>query len=260
MDNAVKIVQLLSPAITITFGLLAFVVGLLAWRQQLLDKRKFEIAEQALVGFAKVAEAIHELRQRPRAWEGMYVWVEERYRALVPKGGKISDYRWHMGRREFWYRLDPKALARYEEVHAELEPIRTLVRTYLSKEIEDQLLVLRSQFWSVRGAAEVLSEINPNPPSDPDHYFDGEPVTLDPGDPAEAKWTPEEEIKMEASFLPQRWEATPFDDHPDRIVVKIQNAETELKRLCQPYMDINPYSFLKRLFQSLNPKHKALPD
>ena len=42
----------------------SFVWGLVAWRLQLLDKRRFEVTEQVMVLYTKVAQAISVLRIR----------------------------------------------------------------------------------------------------------------------------------------------------------------------------------------------------
>jgi len=50
-------------------ALAVFLFGLVAWRLQLLDKRRFEVAEQALIVHSKVTEALRVLRQR-NSWKG----------------------------------------------------------------------------------------------------------------------------------------------------------------------------------------------
>jgi hypothetical protein len=55
--------ELFKLLFTMVGALLIFILGLLAWRQQLIDKRRFEVAEEVMVMYAKLAAQVRMLRQ-----------------------------------------------------------------------------------------------------------------------------------------------------------------------------------------------------
>lgn len=58
MDNVIKVIQVIAPLITVGLAIL----GLLAWYWQLVAKRKFEIAEQAVTVFRRANDALSYIR------------------------------------------------------------------------------------------------------------------------------------------------------------------------------------------------------
>ena len=72
--------SLAGPALTFVL----FVVGLYIWRRQLIAKRRFEIAEQAIAATIGAIEGLSHIRQR-MLWAGELAAVE------VPKGVTAQD-------------------------------------------------------------------------------------------------------------------------------------------------------------------------
>ncbi len=225
---------------------LLFLAGLLAWRQQLLDKRKFEVAEQALVTFSKIAEGLRVLRQR-NDWTGMHEWIESQKPA--------NNYRRHLARREWMYRIPEGKRSEFEFALRELGPTRVLASLYLTPSVDRQLLVLWLSYQRVLSAAEMLMSIDPATDKSIDPANDPEPNPEPDYDTSENEMTPEQEIEQEREQLPIRF-TNPFPNSPDDISSAVAQAQITIHELCKPYADINPYSFLGRLGSSLIPPRK----
>jgi hypothetical protein len=75
--------------------------------------------------------------------------------------------------------------------------------------------------------------------------------------PEDDDLTNEQEQELEKEHFPIRFAADPFENPEDKIADRIREARNKLERLCAPFTDINPYSFLKRLWLSLLWNRKA---
>jgi hypothetical protein len=236
MENFLKLL----PVIV---GFFLFLAGLLAWRQQLLDKRKFEVAEQVLVAYAKVAEALRVLRER-NPYAGSSEWIA----AQRPE----NNYRHYLARRDWMYRIPEKKLEAFEAIYKELSPAEVLASVYLSTPIVAKLVGLKIAFMQVKKASRDLMSIHPSRYVDPQRE-DDDAIPETDYDDSDDPMTPEEELALEKEQLPIRF-VGPIKDYPDTMTALIAQNQMRLHELCQPYTDINPYSFLFRLCLSLFPR------
>lgn len=225
---------------TFIVGLLIFVAGLLAWRLQLLDKRKFEVAEQVVTVSSKVAEAIRVLRTR----HDMNGFVEAE--SLGPR----AIFR---AKRRFYYGIPEAKLRAFEEVYKELAPTMVLARLYLSDAIASRMETLQFAFEAVKYAAYKLGQIDPEHPGDI-LFLPGDRPPLD--QPEEPDDTPsdEEMIKIQDEELEVRF--LPFlslDQDEDDLSQRITTMGRDLDRLCRPYKSVDPWRFLARFVSMFMP-------
>ena len=75
MQTIVQLVQVIAPLVTVAI----FLMGLRAWYWQLVAKRKFEIAEQAIIVFRRANDALSRIRS-PIGWSS------EHERVKIPDG------------------------------------------------------------------------------------------------------------------------------------------------------------------------------
>jgi hypothetical protein len=228
-------------------GLLAFIAGLLAWRQQLLDKRRFEVAEQVLLTFSNVKDGIRVLRQR-NSYDGMREHI---------KVDPANHYRYHMATREWQYGIPKEKQQAFNEVFKHLAPARVLARLYLNEDIGRCLDQISLCYSLVLDASRRLPALDPYPSVDPHNE---EPPPEQDYMPEDDELTNEQQQVVEKQLFPIRF-GPEFFDQDDPIAKRIREAEAKLHLLCAPYTDLNPYQFLKRLLLSLFParKPKATP-
>ena len=145
-------------------ALAVFLFGLVAWRLQLLDKRRFEVAEHALLVHTKVTEALRVLRQR-NSWKGFReAWNKELGE------GEYDRYNHYRARRRWQYHIPDEKMKSFEEVYKELAPTIELARLYLSLEAATLLMCLSGHFEKVRQASYDLIRIEqPNDSIDPEN-------------------------------------------------------------------------------------------
>lgn len=228
-------------------ALAVFLFGLVAWRLQLLDKRRFEVAEQALLVHSKVAEALRVLRQR-NSWKGF----RDEWRKELGDS-KYSRYDHYRARRRWQYQIPDEKMKAFEEVYKELGPTVELARLYLSLEVASLLMVLEGHFETVKRASLDLIRIEqPNDSIDPEN---DEPAPLDEAPPSfddDEELTPEQEKFIEQAAFPVRFERRGIFQVPDdQMTTTIREQFEKLQVVCKPYTNTNPYWFLWRLVASL---------
>src|SRR4051812_22906482 len=150
--------ELVRIALTFLGALVVFTLGLLAWRQQLLDKRKFEVAEAVLLAFTKLEAAIESVRSsRPQGGASDYVTKE----LGIDPGNRYSYY---MGVRKWYYRITPEQREELTTAFKEFTSAWTLASIYLP-EAPHIMSAASDYYWKLLRAATVLGEIDPRPPS-----------------------------------------------------------------------------------------------
>lgn len=212
----------------VTFSL--FLLGLLAWQQQLSDKRRFEVAEQVLVTFNRIAYAIRQVRQRHRWWH------------LVDMPDPVpSHYEQEKCYRLARYSIPEETLKALDTEMANLRPTHVLAKMYLRPDIATNLLVLERTVAKVKDAAERLPRIDPRaalePKIDPEDF---EPLEPDyPQDPDEYPFNQEQQEKVGADLMrirfenrdPETEEARPGDS----TLMAIESARLALEASCARY-------------------------
>lgn len=240
--------ELLKTLFALVGALLIFTLGLLAWRQQLLDKRRFEVAEQVLVMFAKLVAQIRILRQRHN-YAGMSEWI----------GSELGEadhteeqrYRKHMARREWQYRIPEEKQKAFNEVYKDFTPTVALARMYLSGEIVTALQRIEDRYELVVRAANVLVYINPDPSIDPHNQSDEHGEHIIPSWPYGPDEPDEQEaIEKEKEHFPIRFEKL---REPDAFDIKMDTEQASLALACKPYTDQGPYRFLRSFLVTLLP-------
>lgn len=243
--------ELVKGLLALLGALLIFTLGLLAWRQQLLDKRRFEVAEEVLVMYARLAAQIRILRQR-NDLHGINEWIRaqlERKRVREDQHA-IWSYEWDMVRREWLYRIPEKKQEAFNEVYRNFTATVALARMYLSEDIVAGLVRIEGVYNSVETAARVLVKINPEPPIDPEAQREyGEPSSHWPYDP-DYEPSSAEALDKEKLHFPIRFRAL---QPPDATDISIDTAEAYLALACKPYTDQGPYQFLYSFLATLLP-------
>jgi hypothetical protein len=228
-------------------GLLAFIAGLLAWRQQLLDKRRFEVAEQALLTYGKIAQALQVLRER-NSYTGMSEFIESRKPA--------NNYRRYRAAREWQYGFPEDKQRAFNEAYKDLDSVRALANLYLSTEVADALGTLKQVYFRIREASRylIMIDMDPNKTIDPQNQMDDPTPEMDYM-PEDNELTAEQEQDLEKHAFPIRFMSDPPSEEDD-VYREIYTNGLKLEKLCKPYTDLNPYLFLKRLALSLFLKYK----
>lgn len=137
---APPIVQAVSIAVTAVFA----VISLRAWRTQLIGKRRFEIAEQAIVAIYKAKEALE--------------WI----RSPASFGGESAERPRHDRESEGEARLRDAYFVPFKRIKdtsadfAELTKVRLLCRAYFGDEIVKKIEVLFQALTQVRVSAKML--------------------------------------------------------------------------------------------------------
>lgn len=213
----------------LTFAL--FVLGMLVWQKQLIDKRRFEVAEQALVVFGRVSSVIQQLRTR-------HPWGH-----LVREDShKNSHYAQEATWRELRYSIPPEGLTSLKEGLAPLRPTHVLAKMYLPIEIAQDLLVLEGAVQKVKAAASRLVHIDPRAAIEPRlEPEDWQPVG-DPDYPEEEEFGEkqiEQHESVAAELLPIRFVERDFvTGEPlkmDLLTMEIEAARARLEKACRPY-------------------------
>jgi hypothetical protein len=233
--------------LTLVGALLIFTLGLLAWRKQLLDKRKFEVAEEVVVMSARLAAQVRILRQ-PNDHQGMGEWIKAK---MDHPTADTADYEQHMARRAWLYRIPEKKQEAFNKVHEDFTVTYALARMYLDDEIAKGLERIESIYERVVLAAEVLIGIDPNPSIDPENQSeDGETITPDwPYDPDD-KPDNEDAVAKEQLYFPMRFRVL---GGPDALGTELDATEDDLAVECRPYTDEGPYNFLCGFLVTLIP-------
>lgn len=197
MEDTIKMAAVLLQAGAIVVTAVFAVLGLRAWRTQLVGKRKIEIAEETLVLAYKIRNAIayarlpvhgpHEGLSRPRELAD-----DENFR-------KLKDS----------YFVPVERLRAYDEDFARLERQKVLSEVYFGRELLaplDDLLKVRGSI--LRAARTLLGSADSRPP--------------DPEELAELK-------RCEATI----WNYGDFDDE---TAVLVDEAVTAIERALRSYV------------------------
>lgn len=223
-------------------GLVAFITGLLAWRMQLLDKRRFEVADQALVTFAKIHVRIADLRTRHSDWS--YLGQDR----LSPR----EQVTYMRVRR---YSIPEAKEVAFKEVYKELSPAIVLSKLYLDLDIVQCLNELEFAVQKVRRASAELVAIAPDKSAEFEELVnDPAPPSFEDGDDEgyddrEARWR-----RIEKAALPIRFMDTPdfrTDLLTNELAARLFTARDKLQKLCKPYQDVGPWHFLARFGATL---------
>jgi hypothetical protein len=245
------LMELLKALPTLLGALFIFTLGLLAWRHQLLDKRKFEVAEQVVVYFAKMAAQIRILRQR-HGHAGMAEFVSGKVKSFTPSAlGPSLAAQKELARREFIYRIPDEKRAVFNELAKEYEATIKLARLYLSDAIADYLTALDTYYQSIELAAAVLPRIYPNPSADR-HVFS---VPLPDTDLFGIETVRDEAIEDERRLLPYRFHT---DGVGDTLDILLDTVSAALNIACRPYTEQGPYKFLWNFGRTLLPNTAKL--
>jgi hypothetical protein len=210
----------------VTFGL--FLLGLLAWQKQLTDKRRFEVAEQVLVTFNRVAHAIQQVRTRHRWWL-----------LLKTPSATLSRFEQERIRRRARYSIPDERMKALETELATLRPTYVLARMYLRPGIAEKLLVLERVVDEVKDAAERLPALDPRTELEPKvEIEDWEPL----GEPdyyEEEEFNEEQQKQVGASLMSIRFEqrdaASGRAKSGDEQLQRIDVARDALEVDCVPY-------------------------
>jgi len=230
--------SILSPIITFVL----FVLGLLAWRLQLIDKRRFEIAEEALVTYAKMGFLLARIRGRNR-YDGFAEFKAERKARW-----KFSTY---AAKREWQYRIPPEMIEEWGVLEKQALALSIQTQIYLTQEIAQRFVLPTDYYWRVADAAVILNMISPHPSIDPENK-EKPPTDYDDPEPL----TNEQCQDLEREFFPVRFETRTLGENKatDTISVHISENYQALVKLCEPYTNQNPYRFLYRFAQTLKPE------
>ena len=231
--------SIISPIITF----ILFTLGLLAWRLQLIDKRRFEVAEEVLVKYARMAALLKITRQRNQ-YRGFLEFRTER-----KPDTRYSEY---LLLREWQYRVPDEVQKEWDSGHRDAVATAVQAEIYLSTEIREAFSFPVECYQGVQEAAAILDSISPYPSIDP---YNEEPYPLpDYPDLDDDYLTNEQEQDLERVYFPVRFEdSTPGQVATDELSREIGRRFARLNELCRPYTNQNPYRFLYRFAQSLKP-------
>src|SRR5260370_24456201 len=100
MDEAIRVAQLLSPLLMVGVA----IVGLRAWYWQLIAKRRFEVAEQAMTVFERANDALSIIRTQ-------VLFGGDRERVEIPEGLDAAERAAHRNYGTYFVRLSDHAEA-----------------------------------------------------------------------------------------------------------------------------------------------------
>jgi hypothetical protein len=138
MDEAIRVAQLLSPLLTVAVA----IVGLRAWYWQLIAKRRFEVAEQAMTVFERANDALSIIRTQ-------VLFGGERVE--IPEGLDAAERAAHRKYGTYFVRLSDHAAA-FETIRLS----QVLCELHISQKAADALHVLFVVRHRVQNAAYML--------------------------------------------------------------------------------------------------------
>jgi hypothetical protein len=205
-----------------------FVLGVCLWRLQLGDRRRFEVAEQALLTFAKASEGISRLRRR-------FISVGELANAKASKNENDDEDADDTipspeeRREEQHRRLYNVYAARAEAIApalADLQATRILAEVHLGRaaaEAMDVPFAVRQQVFA------AVAALHDGPPFDPDLASSDER---------------RQHREFEESMRRQIGESRGQDgtaDKDDALGQKIDAARADLENACRPFLQNPPW-------------------
>lgn len=228
-------------------GFSLFVLGLLGWQKQLTDKRRFEVAEQVLVTFNRIAYAIQQARQRHRWWH-----------LVEMPNPPPSHYTQEQFYRKVRYSIPDETQNALRTEMANLRPTYVLAKMYLRFDIAERLLVLEKVVDQIADAAERLTNIDPRASLEPKEAIeDFEPLEPDyPEDPDEGVFDQAQQEKVGGDLMRIRFENRDPETGKARVgddlLMRLEVARVALETGCRRYQ-VSPslLGFLWRFFLSL---------
>lgn len=209
----------LAPLLTIVL----FACGVIVWRLQLVAKRRFEVAEQALTAFHRASDGLSRLR-------GMMIWAGELASVEVPQNLSKDDELRVRRYNVYASRAEVAAPA-----FAELRTAQVLADIHLGKVASRAMDVL------FHCRQEVFAAI--------DELHGGPPQSTAGLEGAALKEYTEFRASMRRVVNERRLaDGTPRDD--DKLSKEIDAARAELEAACRPFLD-DP-QWLKRVAGALS--------
>jgi hypothetical protein len=206
MDEAIKWALLLLPPL---LTLAVAIIGLRAWYWQLVAKRRFEVAEQAMTVFAGASDALSGIRSRAS------FGVEEE-RVKVPEYYDDDERRVRRKYGIYFDRADDRA-----EAFKSIRLTQVLCELHISKKAADALEVLFRVRHHALAAAHMLMMDDP---------------ALYPGEDTERRNARMQRIcKYEHDLLENRG----TDENPmatDRLSQQLNAARASLEAECKPLL------------------------
>jgi hypothetical protein len=209
----------LAPLLTVAL----FVCGVIVWRLQLVAKRRFEVAEQALSAFYRASDGLSRLR-------AMMIWAGELASVEVPSNvGKEEEMR---VRRYNVY------AARAEAATPAFADLRT---AQILAEIHLGAAAARAMDVPFRCRQEVFVAV--------DELHGGMPSSAAGMQGDALKEHNEFQASMRRAISERRSaDGTPRDD--DALSKKLDVAKLELEAACRPFLDDPPW--LKKVTRALS--------
>lgn len=206
-----------------------FVFGVVVWRLQLVAKRRFEVAEQALSAFYRASDGLSRLRGT-MLWEGELALVE-----VPPNLDKEQEMR---VRRYNVYAARAEAAA---PAFAELRMAQILAEIHLGSAAAKAMDV------PVRCRQEVFVAV--------DELHGGLPSSAAGLQGDALKEHNELQASMRRAISERRRaDGTPRDD--DELSKKLDVAKLELEAACRPFLDDPPW--LKKVARALSRRGSSL--
>jgi hypothetical protein len=241
-DLGTIIMSIIAPIVAFVL----FFCGLLAWRLQMIEKRRFEVAEQTIVAFTKSMEALQTIRAR-----------HDYYGFDYPRGAsRTPQLDYYRAMRKWHYEIPRIKLETLRDAHKDYLATMALAALYLNADVAQTMSVLDQRIAQVKQAANKLARISLYEPKD--EAF-GE--TLSPlleleeeGPPPDWEEEPSQEelLKVEALNTPIRFHSPGLDDPLSKeIATEINNLE----RACRPYKSLNPWRFIKSYLSMFVPPY-----
>jgi hypothetical protein len=201
-----------------------FVLGVVLWRLQLVAKRKFEVAEQALTAFSKAADGLSILRNP-------MIWGTESASVEVPEDISAEDQK-----RVRTYNVYAARSQSIGGAFAELRTAQILVDLHLGAAVAKPMEVLITARGQVAGAVAALYA---GPRFDPEG-----------ADPKLVIDHRNFEVSMRRRTAEHRGKDGKPDD-TDEMSQQVDAARAELEAACRPFLDHPPWlkalsSYLQR--------------
>jgi hypothetical protein len=204
----------------VTFVL--FLLGIVVWQLQLVAKRRFEVAEQALAAFHKAADALSMMRSR-------ILRAEERVTIEVPKDLSEEDQE-----RLRDYNVYAERAQAAASDFAELRTAQILAKVHFGQPAEDAMNVLLGGRWKVMYAAR---ELHLEPP------FRGE------GGTARALLQHRDFLVSMRRVIGESRSKDGAPADTDELSKEIDAARRKLENACQPAL--TPFPWLEALAKCL---------
>jgi hypothetical protein len=193
-----EIVPLVQAVVVLITGYVA-VRGLNAWREQVVGKRKAELAELVLVSFYAARDAFQ--------WVRTGVFMEGEGEARQPGGGEAEQVR----KMRNTYSIPLERLAHERELFAKLRAQRYAFRAYFGEKASQPFEALFKAYATIQATASTLIQVS--------HFDQMQPSV------AEAR---------DAMLNTLGWGRR---ERPDDMDKSIDAAVSEIEALCKPILE-----------------------